>query len=837
MADHTFRGLQRLFRIGTVRRDLDDELDHHFQRTVEELMTEGRSRREAEGEARRRFGDEERWRGELRRIDEAAASQRRRADLATAARDSFRFAWRGMRSSPGFATAVILAFALGIGANATMFGIVDRLLLRAPEGVVEPDRVVRVLTDQYYSFMNARRTSSSFTYPDFRDLQAAGGLESVAAYASRPLVLGRGAEALEVRGELASGTYFQVLGVEPALGRLFGRDDDVLGAPGVVVLSHDLWQSRFGGDRDVLGRTVDFGKGPWTVVGVAPRGFSGIDLSAVDLWLPIMPAQEAITGRTNWAESRNWWWMRVVARLAPGADPVAVETELTGLHRTARAELIEGGSYDPDARLLPASLIAARSPLASDESRVARWLAGVSLLVLLIACANVAGLQLARSLRRRREVAVRLALGISRGRLLAHILTESLLLAILGGAAAVLTTLWSGHAMRSLLLPDVAFGTSPVDGRVLLFIAVTAILSGLAAGVFPAFQASRPNLQDAIRSGGRDGQGRSARARNALTVLQAALSVVLLVGAGLFIASLDRIRAVDLGVELENVLLVSPDIDGTSGSTGTALRRAVMLRALERVQALPQVRHAAAAQAIPFQSTLGESLRLEGLDSVPSLPTTGEPTIVESTPGYAATMGLEVLRGRDLEAADMGGPPVALVDEVLARMAWPDGSAIGRCLYAGDGEAPCSTIVGVVEAAKAQQLQEEERMQYYIPLRAASDPWGILVRVRGEPGAAMEDVRRAVLGTDARVRFATVERMQGFVEERMRAWTLGAAMFTAFGILALLVAAFGLYAILAFGVAQRTRELGVRSALGATRDRLVRMVMADALRLTVVGLA
>jgi len=528
-----------------------------------------------------------------------------------------------------------------------------------------------------------------------------------------------------------------------------------------------------------------------------------------------------------------------VARLAPGTDPVAAGTEATALHRTARRELIERQSnpYDPDVRVLPTPLIADRGPLASEESRVARWLAGVAGLVLLIACTNVAGLLLARALRRRREIAVRLALGISRRRLLGQVLVESLVLALLGGVAAILVTHWSGTAMRTLLLPDVAWGGSAVDGRVLLFIAAAALLAGAAAGLVPAVQASSPDLLDALKAGAREGHGRTVRLRGALTVAQVALSVVLLVGAGLFLFSLARINRLDLGVELERVLVVEPAIEGTSGSTGLDAQRDIMLRAVERLRAVPAVAEVTAARASPFRSTVGEELRIQGLDSVPGLPTTGQPTIVEATPGYAETVGLALVRGRLLREEDMGGPPVAVVDEVMARVVWPGQDPVGRCIHVGEGDPPCSIVVGVVEGAKQQQLLEEERMQYYVPLRPESEPWEILVRVHGDPAAAMEPVRRATMEVDARVRYATVRPMLDHVDEQTRAWRLGAAMFTAFGVLALVVAAFGLYTILAFGVAERTRELGVRSALGATRDRLVRMVMADALRLTVVGLA
>ncbi|UCC82468.1 MAG: ABC transporter permease, partial [Gemmatimonadota bacterium] len=376
--------------------------------------------------------------------------------ILVSALDDLSYAARGLRRSPGFTAAVVVTLALGIGVNATMFGIVDRLLLSEPAQVRDADQVRRL-----YAHMQIRRSGElvhqrAFAYLDFTDWQEASSFSEVGAYWPNDVTLGRGVNAVRLNGGLASASFFRVLGLEPALGRFFDESEDQAGAAGVTVLSYGLWQRRFGGDPTVLGRTLDIGRGAYTVIGVAPQGFTGLDLEGVELWAPLHAyTTERQTDR--WKRTRNYYWIKVVARLADGVSVAAAESEATHLHRNGRREHIERGYYDENVRVVVAPLVEARGPNASEESKVSVLRAGVSLIVLLIACANVANLLLARSLRRRKEIAVRLALGISRGRLTGMLLTESIALAAVGAVVAVLVASWGGDFIRHTLLPDVTW--------------------------------------------------------------------------------------------------------------------------------------------------------------------------------------------------------------------------------------------------------------------------------------------------------------------------------------------------------------------------------------------
>ena len=829
--------VRRLFRLERLlhtsgRRELDDELSFHFETTVEELMRGGMDRRDAEAEAERRFGDLRRWRGELERIDRETALRRRAGEWLASRRDDLRQAARALVRAPLFTAGVVLTFALGIGANATMFGILDRLFLSPPAHVEEPEEVRRVLVDRFVDFRGERDTGPSLSYPDYADLRDAGARGAVGAFAPRGLIVGRGADAMPVEATLATASFLVLLGVRPALGRFFTPEEDAIGAPGVVVLGHGLWQRRFGGSPDVLGQTLDFGAGPYTIVGVAPEGFTGVDLRPMDLWLPLHTAQAALNG-PDWETSRGWWWLQVVARLAPGVAIEGAEAEATALHRAGRAEEVEAGHYDRDVRIVAAPLQLARGPLAGGDAKVAAWLAGVSLIVLLVACANVANLLLARALRRRRETGVRLALGISRLRLLGQTLTESLLLATLGALAALGVARFGGALVRRVLLPDVAWTDSAVGPRVLAFVALATLAAGLFSGLLPAWQAGRQRVAATLGASSRTAT-EASHARRFLTLAQAALSVVLLVGAGLFVRSLDRVHELDMGFEARELLLVRP-----IGVADAEEKKAVFQRLEHHLAGAPGVRATALTVGLPFWSSWAVDLRVPGLDSIPT-PKEGGPYIITGGAHYFETMGLSIVRGRGFTSADdaQSAAPVVVVNAAMAHGIWPGEEAVGKCMVIGGEGEPCYPVIGVVENARRDAIVENENWLYYIP-QGQSDraPEALLVRVEGDPGAAAERVRRSVLAAEGGLRYADVRPLQELLAPQARSWELGATLFTLFGLLALAVAGIGLYSVLAFDVAQRTRELGIRTALGASREGLLALVMGQGLRVTLAGLA
>lgn len=820
-----------------VDRDLDAELDFHFEQTIDALIEAGWAPAEARAEAARRFGDRARYVSRLRRTDRGTVRAQAGRRFLGDTLQSLRVLVRGLRRAPAFALTAALTLALGIGANATMFGIVDRLLLRAPDHVDAPDQVKRVLVGRRW-MDGDERLGDAHAWPDIQDWTSARTIQALAAWTPwGDVTIGRDQDVTRARAALAQAEFFPLLGVRPERGRFFATDEDRIGGPQVAVLGHAFWVESFGADPEAVGRTLAVGGRPFTVIGVAPPGFGGLELARVDLWLPLEKFGFEIAG--NATDSRNDWWLNAVVRMADGVSVEQVETELTALHRAGRLQA--NPSYDPSARVVAASVIAARGPEGSTPATVSAWLVGVSLIVLLIACANVANLFLARGAQRRREIAVRLSLGVSRLRLAAQVLVESLLLASLAAVMATALAVWGGAAVRRLLLPDVDWG-SGLDGRIALVTLAVTLAAGLAAGLVPALTATRVDVQDALRGAELRVSGRRGRLRTGLLVLQPALCVVLLVGSGLFVRSLRAVQGIDLGFDPRNLYAVilertdqTAPLDRPDEPT-----RPLYESARERAVRLPGVQSAAAAFSMPFRDSWAAEFRVPGLDSLPDFPT-GGPYLNAVSPTYFATMGLEVRRGRGLESGDRSGSmPVMVVSEYLAAQLWPGEDPLGRCAWVGKSET-CTTVVGVVEDAHRQRMVEEDaEALYYLPSAQHDDdfpPRLLLVRANGDPAAVRAALRSELEGLDSRVRYAAVRAYDDILGAQARAWTLGATMFTLFGLLALLVAAVGIYSVYAFEVARRTPEIGIRSALGATRTWIVRLVLSDVGRVAGIGLA
>ena len=834
------RGLRRFFRLGAFRPDpdgdLDAELAFHFKQTEEDLLKAGYSPAEAREEATRRFGDLDRYRREMHRIDRRSASRTRRLAFFESLAQDLRYVLRGVGREPGFTAAVVLTLALGIGANATMFGIVDHLLLSPPAHVDEPDDVVRLQIYRTWSFVGSPAVYDHMPFTDYQDFQGAGSLESLAAFGNEETILGRAENAEPVNALFATSTFLPLLGVDPGMGRFYDETEDRPGAPGVAVLSHSLWQRRFGGREDVLGESISLGDGTYTVIGVTPQGFNGLDLEPIDLYLPVH-AFTTHLGTDEWINHRGWYWLKTVARLSPDVSRVAAAEEATALHRNGRREYLDQGRYPDDARVVLGSVHAALGPDAPGEVRVSRWLVGVTFIVLLIACANVANLLLARGTRRRRELGIRVALGIPRRRLVGQLFLESTVLAGLGGLLGLAMAKWGGHLMRAVFLPQVAWPPSPVNQRVLLFTMSVAVATGLLAGMAPAWTHGREDPTDSLRDGGRGGTGRQTRSQATLLVAQAALSVILLVGAGLFVKSLSRARSMDLGLEPQGLIVASMDLEGQwEGEAKVALAE----RAMERLEALPGVSDASAVSYAPFSGMTAYDLFIPGMDSIPAPPGI-VPLHTVASADYLSTLGIQLRQGRmftDQEAS--AGARVAVVTENMAEGIWGDESALGQCLHISERESPCWEIVGVVEPSRLTELTGLVPWQYYLPLGEATlalgaQPNALLIHADRDPSGLIATIRQEIRGLDPAVRFAHVELLQDRIDPHLRPWTLGATMFSLFGILALLVAAVGLYSVLAFNVVRRTRELGVRSALGASRPRLLKLVLKKAVGVTTMG--
>jgi putative ABC transport system permease protein len=754
--------------------------------------------------------------------------------------NDLRLAVRGLRANAGFTAAVVVTLALGVGANTTMFSVLDTLLLKSPAHVRDGGHVARA----YFRWTGdgAPSIDPTASVPSYESLSGAAGLSATAASFDARLSEGVGAEARPVDVRAVTASYFPLLGVRPAQGRFFDATDDRQGATPVAVVSFRYWQRILGGAADVLQRTLPIGRFIYSVVGVAPEGFTGADLDEPDVWLPLRVATPDLWPTNPMAlTSRGSHWIQTLVRLAPGQTLASAASLATFAHR--RAAVGSDRPADTLASVVLGPIQEARGPTMSSNAQVALWVGALAVIVLLVACANVANLLVARGLRRSRELAVRAGLGASRGRLARQLLVESLVLAAAGALAGLLVAVWGGSAVRAFLLPSLPTRMSLLDPRVLAFTGLAAMATGLVAGVAPAWHASRTDVAERLRSGGRDVSTTRGRLRSALLAAQVALTLVLLVGAGLFVRSLRNVETLDYGLDADHLLTADVDTRiaamACTDCVGGPVDRqsAVYLALLRHIQANPAVASAAASVGTPFGWRFSVHFRASGVDSLPS---TRGPYVNAVTSDYFAAVGTRIVLGRGLTAADQErtAPPVAVVDRTLARLAWPGRSAIGQCLYLNRNDSTCVQVVGVAQAARLRGASEAPAPTYYVPLGQQLVPFPIsslIIRTRGAAQLTGGVIQQALQRAEPGLPFVHVTVVADALARGWRSWRLGATMFTVFGALALAIASLGLYAVTAYGVAQRTQEIGVRMALGARRGDVVRLAVGQALRATAVG--
>ena len=748
-----------------------------------------------------------------------------------------RFGVRALRRSPSVSAVALLSMALAIGVNTAIFSLIDAIVLR-PLLVMNPDRLVALYTT------NSKNSSYSTTsYPDYVDYRQRNEVFSdLAAFSPVPLSLSLGVQSERIDGEIVSGNYFSVLGIEPVAGRMFlPEEDQVPGAHPVAVVSYDLWRRLLNASSDIGGRTLTLNGHKFTVVGVAPRGFKGIDLeSAPDVWVPLMMNEQVKPEFKKLFNERDARWLSVVGRLKPAVSLVQARAAVSQLARQLE-ETYPKSNESWTAALIPVSESRIWPEYRHSVISFLGFLLALAGLVLLMACVNVANLLIARGAARHREIAIRLALGVSRGRLIRQLLTESLILSLLGGACGLLLAVWAADLISAFRLPNFTPADLSVslDRRVLGFTLLISTLTGVAFGLVPALQFSSLDLASALKDKmvTRSGRFRRFTLRNLLVTLQVALSLILLIGATLFLRSLQKAQAVELGLDPENVTIMSVDV-GLQGYD-EAKAKTFYTELVRRVEALPGVRAVTLARMIPFgASRMSKSVIVEGQSPVPDAGAVQVGANVVG-PRYFETLGIRLLRGRDFGEYDAeNAPKVAVVNERMARRFWPGQEPIGKSFRLTDRNGPSVEVVGVVRDGKYRSLQETPRPFMYLPLRQNYQSQMTLhVRSAGQVPGVLASAKQQLQALDPELPVFDVKTMREHVSVLVSQPQMGATLLGLFGLLALLLAAGGIYGLLSFYVARRAHEIGIRIALGAHRGNVLRLVITETIVPALTGIA